>query len=63
MDIQIGDILELKKSHPCGSKEWEVFRIGADFRLRCRGCGHEIMTPRSNIEKNIKKVVRDGKRL
>ena len=41
MDIQVGDIVTLKKEHPCGSKEWEVLRIGADFRLKCLGCGHQ----------------------
>ena len=46
MDVQIGDILHMKKAHPCGSSEWDVLRIGMDFRMRCRGCGHEIMVPR-----------------
>lgn len=58
MDIQIGDTLTMKKSHPCGSKEWEVLRIGADFKLRCKGCGHEIMGARSKFEKNIKLISR-----
>ena len=56
MDIQIGDILTLKKPHPCGSKEWEVLRIGADFRLKCLGCGHQIMIARRLLEKNIKEI-------
>ena len=60
MDIQIGDVLELKKTHPCGSKEWKVLRVGMDFKLRCLGCGHEVMTPRSKAEKSIKKVTREG---
>ncbi|MCI8616109.1 DUF951 domain-containing protein [Parablautia intestinalis] len=60
MDIQTGDRLTLKKAHPCGSYEWDVLRIGADFRLKCAGCGHQIMIPRSQIEKRIKKVVRGG---
>ena len=51
MDIQVGDILTLKKQHPCGSREWEVLRSGADFRLRCTGCGHQIMIPRRQAEK------------
>ena len=55
MDIAVGDVLTMKKKHPCGSVEWEVLRIGADFKLRCLGCRHEIMAPRSKIEKNIKK--------
>lgn len=56
MEIQPGDILTMKKAHPCGSKEWEVLRIGADFRLRCMGCGHQIMIPRVKAEKGIKKI-------
>ena len=56
MDIQVGNRLILKKAHPCGSKEWEVLRIGADFRLKCLGCGHQIMTPRRQVEKNIKEI-------
>lgn len=58
MDIQVGDILKLKKEHPCGSREWEVLRTGADFRLRCMGCGHQIMIARRQAEKNIKDVMR-----
>ena len=53
--INVGDIIKMKKKHPCGSDEWEVLRIGADFRLKCMGCGHQIMTPRKNVEKNIRK--------
>ena len=56
MDIQVGNILKLKKQHPCGSKEWEVLRIGADFRLKCCGCEHQIMIPRRQIEKNIREI-------
>ena len=56
MDIQVGDILKMKKPHPCGSKEWEVLRIGADFRLKCVGCGHQIMIARRQAEKNIKEI-------
>ena len=58
MDIQVGDILSLKKPHPCGSKEWQVLRIGADFKLRCLGCGHEIMGARSKFEKQIRAIDR-----
>lgn len=63
MDIQVGDVLELKKTHPCGSREWKVLRIGMDFKLKCLGCGHEVMTPRSKAEKSIKKVTREGETL
>ena len=44
MDIQVGDILTMKKQHPCGEKRWEVLRIGADFKIRCTGCGKKIET-------------------
>ena len=56
MDIQVGDILKMKKPHPCGSREWEVLRIGADFRLKCAGCGHQIMIVRRQAEKNIRGI-------
>lgn len=46
MNINIGDILTMKKQHPCGSKEWEVLRIGADFKLKCCGCEHIVMLSR-----------------
>ena len=56
LDIQVGDIVRLKKQHPCGAKEWEVLRIGADFRLRCLGCGRKIMIARKLVEKNIREI-------
>ena len=58
MDIQVGDVLVMKKTHPCGSREWEVLRTGADFRLRCRGCGREVMGARTKFEKNVREVRR-----
>ena len=58
MDVRIGDTLTMKKPHPCSSHDWLVLRIGADFRLRCCGCGREIMAPRSKIEKNIRTIHR-----
>ncbi len=58
MDVKVNDILTMKKPHPCGAKEMLVLRTGMDFRLRCTGCGHEFMTPRLKIEKNIKKITR-----
>lgn len=60
MDIQVGDTLMMKKTHPCGSKEWQVLRIGADFKLRCLGCGREVMGPRSKFERNVKSVARNA---
>ncbi len=57
MDIKIGDKLIMKKPHPCGENRFTVLRIGMDFKLRCDGCGHEIMAPRSKIEKRIKNII------
>lgn len=61
MDIRVGDILEMKKNHPCGkdSKKFLVLRVGMDFRLRCLCCGHEMMIPRSKAEKNIRHLQRE----
>ena len=55
MDIRPGDRLQMKKAHPCGNKEFFVLRAGMDFKIRCTGCGHEIMLPRLKCEKNIEK--------
>ena len=59
MDLRRGDGLVMKKPHPCGEKRWLVLRTGMDFRLRCLGCGHEVMLPRSRAEKNIREVLRE----
>ena len=55
LPYEVGDIVTLKKVHPCGSRDWEILRVGADFRLKCTGCGHQIMVPRKMVEKNTKK--------
>ena len=60
MDIRPGDRLQMKKAHPCGSRAFFVLRAGMDFKIRCTGCGHEIMLPRLKCEKNIKKVLREN---
>ena len=52
LEYEVGDIVRLKKQHPCGSSEWEILRVGADFRLKCTGCGHQIMIARKLVEKN-----------
>ena len=57
MDIVKGDILVMKKSHPCGSNRMIVLRSGMDFKLRCEGCGREVMLPRSKAEKSIKRIL------
>ena len=58
MDIQVGDVLEMKKPHPCGSSRWQVLRIGMDFKLRCLGCGREMMVPRFKAEKAVRHVIK-----
>ena len=60
MNIQVGDIVEMRKEHPCGSKTWSVLRVGMDFKLKCTGCDHVVMLPRAKAEKNIKKIIRNG---
>ena len=59
MDIQVNDILTMKKQHPCGSKQWQVLRIGMDFRLKCLGCGHIVMLDYAAFIKRMKKVLID----
>ncbi len=54
MNLQVGEIIKMKKKHPCGANEWEILRIGMDFRLRCAGCGREVMVPRKLVEKSFK---------
>lgn len=63
MDIRLNDILVMKKPHPCGEKQWKVLRVGMDFRLRCLGCGHEVMVTRQKAEKNLREVLREGQRV
>ena len=60
MDISVGDTIYTRTKHPCGAARFEVLRVGLDFRIRCTGCGREVMLPRAKIEKNIKKVVKPG---
>ena len=56
MDLNIGDIIQTKKNHPCGSNRWKIQRVGADIRIECLGCGHNVMLSRVKLEKSIKKV-------
>ena len=58
MDVRVGDILEMTKPHPCGEQRFAVLRVGMDFRMRCLGCGREMMLPRLKVEKNIKAIRR-----
>lgn len=59
MDVRVGDQLLMKKKHPCGADTFDVLRVGMDFRIRCTGCGHEVMVPRAKIERSIKKILRN----
>lgn len=54
--FEVGDIIRMKKPHPCGTYEWEILRVGADFRLKCTGCGHQVMVPRKLVEKNTREI-------
>ena len=53
---EVGDVVRLKKKHPCDSFDWEILRVGADFRLKCIGCGHQIMIARKLVEKNTREL-------
>ena len=57
MDLHLHDVVELKKVHPCGSSRWEILRVGMDIKIKCLGCGHELMLPRSKVEKSIRKLM------
>lgn len=59
MDLKLNQKVELKKRHPCGGKVWTVLRVGMDIKLRCDGCGHELMLPRGKVEKAIKKILNE----
>ncbi|NMA55596.1 MAG: DUF951 domain-containing protein [Firmicutes bacterium] len=61
MEFQVGDIVRLKKTHPCGSDQWEVIRVGADFRIKCCGCSRRVMLPRSKFERAVKAIVEPDK--
>lgn len=56
-EFNIGDIVELKKQHPCGTNAWKVIRMGMDIRMKCTGCDHSVLVPRSQFEKRLKKIL------
>ena len=60
MDISAGDIIRLKKKHPCGSTQWLVLRTGVDFRLKCLGCERILLMERKQIEHKLKGQVQKG---
>ncbi|MET0785473.1 MAG: DUF951 domain-containing protein [Paenisporosarcina sp.] len=55
--FELGDIVEMKKQHPCGTNEWKIIRMGADVRIKCEGCQHSVMIPRREFAKKMKKVL------
>jgi len=60
---EVGDIVKMKKAHPCGSDQWEITRTGIDFGLKCLGCGRRVMVARPKFEKAVKNIVsrQDGR--
>ncbi|GGE05973.1 hypothetical protein GCM10011571_03850 [Marinithermofilum abyssi] len=56
-EFQLGDIVEMKKPHPCGTNAWKVIRMGMDIRIKCTGCGHSVLLPRTRFESRMKKVL------
>lgn len=60
MEYNVGDVVRTKKPHPCGSKLWEIIRVGVDFKLKCNECGHIIMLPREKALKIITKKIEKG---
>lgn len=55
MEYHVGDIIEMKKTHPCGNKQWEIRRVGVDFKFRCLGCDHQLIVSREKALKMIKR--------
>lgn len=55
--FELNDIVEMKKAHPCGTNQWKIIRMGADIRIKCMGCSHSVMMPRSEFQKKIKRVI------
>lgn len=53
----LGDIVRMRKPHPCGSDRWEVLRVGMDIRIRCLGCGHLVLMPRRKFERSVRQVL------
>ena len=60
MNLKVGDIVKLKKKHPCGSYDWKILRVGADFRIKCTGCERQVWLTRRDLEKRIKKIIRES---
>lgn len=59
-EFYLGDIVQTRKGHPCGSDSWEVIRLGADIKMKCTGCGRIVMLPRPQFEKSVKKIIKSN---
>ena len=59
MVFEVGQVIKMKKAHPCGTNSWEILRVGMDFRLRCTSCDHQVMVPRKLVEKNFKGFIEE----
>ena len=57
MEFTVGQFIKLKKQHPCGTNRWEIQRVGMDFRIKCTGCGHSMMIPRTTVDKNFRSFI------
>jgi hypothetical protein len=60
LKFSVGDVVSMKKKHPCGNYDWEILRVGMDFRIRCLKCGRQVMLPRAKFEKSVKTVVKQA---
>ncbi|MDD3223119.1 MAG: DUF951 domain-containing protein [Clostridium sp.] len=56
-DFDLGDIVKMKKQHPCGTNAWEIIRVGADIKIKCTGCNRIVMVPRNKFEKGLKEII------
>lgn len=62
LDVQVGDVVQMRKTHPCGSDRWRVYRVGADIGIRCLGCERRLLLPRRKFERAVKRVLPDTSR-
>ena len=60
MDLRLGDLVQTKKKHPCGTDRWTINRVGADIKIKCQGCGRIVMLERPEFEKRLKKILAHG---
>jgi hypothetical protein len=63
LDLQLNDILTLKKPHACGANDWHIYRLGADIGLKCGACGRLVMIPRSKLERRVRLIERNGEKI